>query len=64
MTDEQYERKDKFLVEFKALVRKHLRIVPETPGWSTVHPDDAELLGLMQDSTSLYSPYIWSDRED
>jgi len=57
-TEEDYERRhqkaEEFSVEFKALVRKYF---PEYP----VNSFEMDLLYNIQDRTSCFSPYIWSD---
>ena len=50
--DRVYEKADAFLADFKALVRKYAT------------KDDQELLYIMQDRTSVFSPYVWSDKTD
>ena len=49
--DEIHNKAEEFLKEFKTLVRKY---VPK-------YDNSAELLDLMQERTSVFSPYIWSD---
>ena len=56
--DKILDAAEAFLVEFKALVRKY---VPEYP--ISDKEGQMELLHLMQDRTSCFAPYIWSDEK-
>ena len=53
MTDEEFEKVEAFLAEFKALVRKY---VPDYNGEESVM-----MLMWLQEKTSVYNPYIWSN---
>lgn len=53
--DEKMDMRDAFAAEFKALVRKHIDTVPEA--------DKDEMKYILQDETSVFSPYIWDDAE-
>lgn len=56
MSDQEWERLQMFKREFKALVRKYSPQYPTTD-------EQAEFLAFMQDGTSCYSPWIWSDED-
>lgn len=51
--DERYEKTQQFIKEFRDLVRKH--------AGTNFEAADGDLLYMMQDRTSVFSPYIWSD---
>lgn len=46
---------EEFQNEFAALVRKYLPEYPRTPA-------EEDLLAMMQERTSCYSPYVWTDK--
>lgn len=52
--DEIYEKVNAFHIEFKALVRKHLPKFPTDEKGSELHT-------MIQERTSTFAPYIWSD---
>jgi hypothetical protein len=52
--DDLHEKAQAFHAEFKVLVRKY---VPTFPQDNT----SAEFLSMIQDRTSCFAPYIWSD---
>jgi len=54
MTDAEWQKTQQFAAEFKALVRKYM---PKSP----VTANEGDMLAFMQDKTSCYSPYVWSD---
>jgi hypothetical protein len=54
MNDDQHARCMAFADEFARLVRRY---IPEY-----VSEDAKEMLPLMQDMTSCYSPYVWDDK--
>lgn len=54
MTEEDYTLLQNFNVEFKQLVRKYMPEYPETP-------ERLDVLYAMQDRTSCFAPFIWSD---
>lgn len=54
--DKAHDEVNKFHEEFKALVRKYVPKYPES-----AQDYEVELLAMMQDKTSVYGPYIWSD---
>lgn len=56
--DKEHQRLNEFHAEFKALVRKYVPTYPTEPEDYSV-----EFLADMQDRTSVYSPYIWSDED-
>ena len=56
MSQDSFEKAEAFLEEFKALVRKYVPDYPEDD-------ETLELLYAIQDRTSCFSPYIWSDHE-
>jgi hypothetical protein len=56
-TDEDHQVVQRFSEEFKALVRKYMPLYPSTQRQSV-------FLANMQDKTSLYSPWIWSDSDE
>lgn len=64
--DEIHDKANAFSREFKALVRKY---VPEptmkVEGFKIVSVDhfNSTLLAMMQDRTSVYCPYVWSDED-
>lgn len=55
--DEKLDKAEAFQREFKALVRRY---IPEYPCQDA---DNLEVLYLMQDKTSCFTPYIWSDEK-
>lgn len=63
LTDEDYEdihtRTQEFVREFAMLVRKFVPTLPEGNSREAQIADD--LLRSMQDCTSCYQPYVWSD---
>lgn len=56
MSEENHNKAEKFITDFKKLVRSYVPEYPETD-------KDAELLDMIQDRTSCFNPYIWSDKE-
>jgi hypothetical protein len=52
--DELFDKRDAFADEFKALVRKYM---PQSPQ----NGRESQLLAMLQEQTSCYSPWIWSD---
>lgn len=52
--DEKLDKADEFLAEFKLLVRKYV------PDYDSAESD---FVMMLQDRTSVYSPYIWSDKK-
>jgi hypothetical protein len=51
--DKQLDKAEAFQAEFKVLVRKY---VP-----ATTKEEDIDLLMLLQERTSVFNPYVWSD---
>lgn len=51
--DERHEKAQQFIKEFRDLVRKH--------AGASFEAADVDLLYMMQDMTSVFQPYIWSD---
>ena len=56
MSERNYEKANEFHERFKKLVRDYFKEYPETE-------EDRELLAMIQDKTSCFSPYIWSDEK-
>jgi hypothetical protein len=52
--DELFDKRDAFADEFKALVRKYMPQYPQ-------NGRESQLLAMLQEQTSCYSPWIWSD---
>ena len=52
MTDQDFEKAEEFLKKFKDLVRSFVPVYTE---------ESVDLLYLMQERTSVFNPYVWSD---
>jgi hypothetical protein len=59
VTESEYEdnceKSQEFLKEFKALIRKYVPDYPETT------EKELQLLYMIGDCTSVFNPYVWSD---
>ncbi len=51
--DARFDAAEQFLYEFKALVRKYV------PDYNA--PGAIDMLYMLSDRTSVFSPFIWSD---